>query len=82
MANLGQLINKLQLALAMKNVEVTVNKKQFYSIKYEKVVTVYKIEERDPVSGKKRLLIKTYKQADAVKALAARWEEVREDGDA
>lgn len=82
MANLGQLINKLQLALAMKNVEVTVNKKQFYSIMYEKVVTVYKIEERDPVSGKKSLLIKTYKQADAVKALAARWEEVREDGDA
>ena len=79
MPNKGAMINKLQMALASKGVQVTVNKKQFFSIVYEKVMTVYKIEERDR-DGNKKLLIKTYKQAEVVQALAARWKEAQNNG--
>lgn len=69
MANLSQTIEKLCMALNRAGREISVEKKVFYSIVYEKLVTVWKVKEGRVV------LLKTYKAAEALQFLAAIWKE-------
>ena len=45
MASLSQTIEKLCMALNLAGREITVEKKVFFSIKYQKLVTVWKVKE-------------------------------------
>ena len=74
MASMSQTIERLCMALNLAGRDIAVEKKVFYSIKYQKLVTVWKIKE-----GRETLL-KTYKAAEAVKFLAVVWKELKEDG--
>lgn len=69
MASLSQTIEKLCMALNLAGREITVEKKVFFSIKYQKLVTVWKVKEGRAV------LLKTYKAAEALQLLAAIWKE-------
>ena len=69
MASLSQTIEKLCMALNKAGREISVEKKVFYSIVYEKLVTVWKVKEGRAV------LLKTYKAAEALQLLAAIWKE-------
>ena len=69
MASLSQTIEKLCMALNRAGREITVEKKVFFSIKYQKLVTVWKVKEGRAV------LLKTYKAAEALQFLAAIWKE-------
>ena len=69
MASLSQTIEKLCMALNRAGREISVEKKVFYSIVYEKLVTVWKVKEGRAV------LLKTYKAAEALQFLAAIWKE-------
>lgn len=80
MPNLTAMMSKLQMALATKGVYVEIEKKTYFALPYNKWITIHKIVERDPITKQKIVLAKAYKQSDAVKALAARWQEVRENG--
>lgn len=73
MAGRGQTIERLCMALNRTGRDVSVEKKVFYSIVYQKLVTVWKIRE-----GREQLL-KTYSSAEAVKFLAGMWQEAKEN---
>lgn len=74
MASLSQTIEKLCMALNLAGREITVEKKVFFSIKYQKLVTVWKVKEGRAV------LAKTYKAAEALQLLAAMWKEANGGG--
>ena len=80
MPNLAAIMSKLQMALSTKGVYVEIEKKTFFSLPYQKWITIHKIVERDPVTKEKTVLVKAYRQEEAVKALAARWQEVKGNG--
>lgn len=74
MANYSRTIEKLCMALNIQGREVSVEKKVFFSIVYQKLMTVWKIKEG------RELLLKTYSAVEAVKFLAALYKEVKAGG--
>ena len=70
MKNIKQLIRKLQTALNMRDIPVTVEEKTFWSIKYKRIMTKYTVKIRWP-DRKADKVIETYSAAEVVKALAA-----------
>ena len=77
MANMNELINKLQLALKQVGVETEIKRRSFYSQKYKKFVTAWKVKERTDEGNK--LLVKAYSSVAVVKVLAARYEEAKKE---
>lgn len=70
MKNIKQLIRKLQTALNIREIPVTVEEKTFWSIKYKRILTKYTVKIRWPDRQADRV-IETYSAAEVVKALAA-----------
>ena len=79
MNKLNALKNKLLTALYMENAPVVLNEKKFYSIKYKKVLTKYKVRVTDPETHKSETTLSTYSLAEVVQHLAALYREVKED---
>lgn len=75
MSSLKNTAQRLQLALSQRGRNISWNSRQFYSTKYNKLVTCHKLKE----DGK--LFLKTYSIAEVVQTLAALYrEELNEDG--
>lgn len=70
MSGMMSTARRLQQALIMKGRNISINSRQFYSIKYERLVTCYKVKEDN------KLLLKTYSAATLVQELAAMYKEV------
>lgn len=70
MSGLMKTARRLQTALLMHGRNVSINSRQFYSIKYDKLVTCYKLKEDN------KLVLKTYSLATLVQELAAMYKEV------
>lgn len=70
MSGMMSTARRLQQALIMKGRNISINSRQFYSIKYERLVTCYKVKEDN------KLLLKTYSTATLVQELAAMYKEV------
>lgn len=75
MSSLKNTAQRLQLALSQRGRNISWNSRQFYSTKYNKLVTCHKLKENGKV------LLKTYSIAEVVQTLAALYrEELSEDG--
>lgn len=74
MANKHQLAQRLQLALNMQGLDVSLTEKTFYSIKYQRVMTKYKLKRG------RELILSTYSLVEVIKAMAAMLQEVRANG--
>lgn len=70
MSGMMSTARRLQQALIMRGRNISVNSRQFYSIKYERIITCYKVKEDN------KLLLKTYSAAALVQELAAMYKEV------
>lgn len=70
MSGLKTTAQRLQTALIMRGRNVSINARQFYSIKYEKIITCYKVKEDN------KLVLKTYSLAELVQELAKMYAEV------
>lgn len=70
MAGYGDKINKLQMALNMQGRQISVSKRVFFSRNYQRLITAYKVKERDPDTGKNRELLKSYSAVEVMKLLA------------
>lgn len=70
MSGMMSTARRLQQALIMKGFNISINSRQFYSIKYERLVTCYKVKEEN------KLLLKTYSAATLVQELATMYKEV------
>lgn len=73
MSGMMSTARRLQQALIMKGRNISINSRQFYSIKYERLVTCYKVKEDN------KLLLKTYSTATLVQELAAMYKEASEN---
>ena len=74
MASTSQTIERLCMALNRAGREISVEKKVFFSIRYQRLMTVWQIRE-----GREKLL-KTYSAVEALKFLAAMWKEAKDGG--
>lgn len=79
MNKLNGLKNKLQTALYMENAPVVLHERKFYSVKYNGVITKYRVEVMDRETGKKETTLSTYSLKDVVLHLAELYREVRKD---
>lgn len=72
MAKLKSIANKLQKALTLKGVYITINQNQFYSDKLEKMCTKYVLKEKMEIDGKMQnvTLLETFRMVDVVNFLA------------
>lgn len=71
MSGLKTTAQRLQTALIMSGRNVSINARQFYSTKYQKIITCYKVKEDN------KLVVKTYSLAALVQELAKMYKEVR-----
>lgn len=79
MQELNKIALKLQYALAAAGRPVSVNRRQFYSIVYKKLITKYTVRAESCQPGEKAaVLLETYSLADVVKLLAAELREVQD----
>lgn len=74
MSRLRTTAARLQQALNTQGRNISLNSRQFYSTKYGKIVTCYKIHEE------RELIAKTYSIAEAVRILAEMYREVNTGG--
>lgn len=74
MASMSQTMERLCMALNRAGRVVSVEKKVFYSIRYQKLMNVWQIRE-----GREKLL-KTYSAVEALKFLAEMWKEAKDSG--
>ena len=72
MAKLKSIANKLQKALTMNGRYITINQKQFYSEKLEKMCTKYVLKEKVEIDDKVQnvTLLETFRMVDVVNFLA------------
>lgn len=72
MAKLKSIANKLQKALTMNGLYITINQNQFYSEKLEKMCTKYVLKEKMEIDGKMKdmTLLETFRLVDVVNFLA------------
>ena len=72
MAKLKSIANKLQKALTLKGVHITINQNQFYSEKLEKMCTKYVLKEKMKIDDKMQnvTLLETFRMVDVVNFLA------------
>ena len=80
MNKLNGLKNKLLTALYMEGAPVVLNEKKFFSTKYQKVMTKYKVKVTDPTSGKSETILNSYSLRDVVLCLAEQYRGLKEDG--
>lgn len=74
MSGLKTTAQRLQFALNMRGRKISWNSRQFYSTKYQKMLTCHKLKE----DGK--LLLKTYQLSEVVQTLAELYrEEIKKD---
>ena len=73
MADLSNILYKLQLALKQKGIIVLINTSQFYSEEQDRIIKMYTITQN------KKEIIKTSSSVKAVKALNNLWQEVKEN---
>lgn len=79
MQELNKIALKLQYALAAAGRPVSVNRRQFYSTVYKKLITKYTVRAESFQAGEKAaVLLETYSLADVVKLLAAELREVQD----
>lgn len=79
MQNLNKAANKLQYALAAAGYPVSINRRQFYSIVYRKLITKYTLRaEPQQPGGERTVLLETYSLAEVVKTLAGQLREVQD----
>lgn len=76
MKDLKQLAYKLQTALNLEGLPVVISEKRFWSKKYKRPITKYKAKIRWP-DKYAELIISTYSAAELVKALAAKYKEIK-----
>lgn len=74
MSRLRTTAARLQQALNTQGQNISLNSRQFYSTKYGKIVTCYKIHEE------RELIAKTYSIAEVVRILAEMYGEVSASG--
>ncbi len=70
-------INKLILALRMKNRIVTLSKPEFYSYKLEKVMKKYEFKEMTRLEVELRKQLRIEKNKDKIKSLKAEIKEIK-----
>lgn len=72
MAKLKSIANKLQKALTMNGIYITINQNQFYSEKLEKMCTKYVLKEKMEIDDKMQnvTLLETFRMVDVVNFLA------------
>lgn len=73
MSGMRSTAQRLQMALVMSGRNVSLNSRQFYSSKYQKIVTCWKIHEDN------KLVLKTYSTLAVVQTLAEMYKEVRNE---
>ena len=73
MSGMRSAAQRLQMALVMSGRNVSLNSRQFYSSKYQKIVTCWKIHEDN------KLVLKTYSTLAVVQTLAGMYKEVRDE---
>lgn len=73
MSGLRSTAQRLQTALTASGRNVSINSRQFYSTKYQKIVTCWKVREDN------KLVLKTYSTVAVVQKLAEMYKEVRDD---
>lgn len=83
MANLNQLMKKLQLAILNKNVKVKVNTIQFFSKGQSRMVTCYTVTKKKWSDSKCKMtdqvVLKTCSTVEVVKFLAKMLEELQNE---
>lgn len=77
MKNLKQTAYKLQTALNRQGVPVIIHEKRYFSIKYQRPMTKYKVQIRWP-DRYAETLADTYSVAEVIKALAGKLEAMQE----
>ena len=70
--NLKIIAYKLQKALALKGIHITINQNQFYSEALEKMATKYVLKQKTQKNGKTKYqtVLETFKLIDVVNYLA------------
>ena len=76
MAGMNQLANRLLLALNQAGVDISLEKRTFWSRAYHKVLTKYTVRERDEETGRREKLLATYRLSEVVLLLAERYQEI------
>lgn len=72
MQNLNKAVIKLQYALAAAGRPVSINRRQFYSIVYKRLVTKYTLRVEPQQQGESRpILLETYSLAEVAQRLAS-----------
>lgn len=73
MRSMRDTAKRLQQALIMRGRNISLNSRQFYSIKYQKVLTCWQIREDS------KLILKTYSVAAVVQELAKMYKEAQNE---
>lgn len=80
MQGLNKTAARLQVALAAHGRQISINRRQFYSIVYKRLVTKYTLRKEAFLPGEKcEVLLETYSLVDVVKTLAALLSEVQDE---